>query len=209
MYRLLLLASPYVSLCSIFDYSTSYVEAKAKEGYLEAAYKGRDPYESAKYKAKEAAAEGFEKASEAWQTTKGKELKAADKGPEKASEAWETTKGKTFEAADKGSEKASVKHGRLSRARPVKLRSCTLLTLTGYASPTSLRSFSPLFQTLFHLSYAYHTGSPPSLISWIAESNRHLNLSWLIDEHNIAIIEVKNLSLPLLSFSPLSHPALF
>ena len=86
--RLPLLASPYVSLCSIFDYSTSYVEAKAKEGWThEAAYKGRDACESAMYNAKEAAAEGFEKAYDACETTKRKTREAADKGSEKASEA--------------------------------------------------------------------------------------------------------------------------
>ena len=61
--RLPLLASPYVSLCSIFDYRTSYVEAKAKEGYDEAAYKERDACESARYNAKEAADKGSKKAS--------------------------------------------------------------------------------------------------------------------------------------------------
>ena len=96
--RLPLLASPYVSLCSIFDYRTSYVEAKAKEGYDEAAYKGRDACESARYNAKEAADKGSKKASEACETTKRKAREA---------EAWETTKDKPREAADKGAKKAA------------------------------------------------------------------------------------------------------
>ena len=94
--RLPLLASPYVSLCSVFDYGTSYVEAKAREGCHEAAYEGRDACKSAKYNAKEPAA----------------------KGSEQTYEACETTKGKAREATE-GSERPP-RHGRLPRTRPVR-----------------------------------------------------------------------------------------
>ena len=46
------------------------LEAKAKEGYDEASYKGRDACESAKHNDSEAAAKGSEKASGAWETEK-------------------------------------------------------------------------------------------------------------------------------------------
>ena len=98
--RLPLLASPYVSLCSIFDYSTSNV-VKARQGYIETAYKGRDARKSAKYIAKEAAAKGSEKAAEAWETTKDKAPEAADKRFEKAVDAWKITKEVAVEGAEK------------------------------------------------------------------------------------------------------------
>ena len=105
--RLPLLASPYVSLCIIFDYSTSYVESKAREGYDEAAYKGRDACETAKYNDKRQLLRDLRRLLKHARLPSARPKEAADKGFEKASEAWEITKGKAFKAVDKGSEKAA------------------------------------------------------------------------------------------------------
>ena len=66
-----------MSLCSIFDYSTSYVGTKAKERYYEAVYKGRDACKSAKYND-----EGPREA-EAWETRPVSLLTREPRSPQK------------------------------------------------------------------------------------------------------------------------------
>ena len=64
--RLAFPSSPLLMSLVISLTSTSYVEAKAREGHHEAAYKGRDACESK---------EGAEEAKDAWQTLKEVELR--------------------------------------------------------------------------------------------------------------------------------------